>query len=63
MKIGVLGGGQLGRMLALAGYPLGNEFVFLDPAPEALLRARRATWSRRLTTRAHSTSWRRASIW
>lgn len=36
MKIGVLGGGQLGRMLALAGYPLGNEFVFLDPAPEAL---------------------------
>ncbi len=36
MKIGVLGGGQLGRMLALAGYPLGHEFVFLDPAPEAL---------------------------
>ena len=36
MNIGVLGGGQLGRMLALAGYPLGHEFVFLDPAPEAL---------------------------
>jgi 5-(carboxyamino)imidazole ribonucleotide synthase len=36
VKIGVLGGGQLGRMLALAGYPLGHGFVFLDPAPEAL---------------------------
>jgi 5-(carboxyamino)imidazole ribonucleotide synthase len=35
MKIGVLGGGQLGRMLALAGYPLGLHFRFLDPAPEA----------------------------
>lgn len=35
MKIGVLGGGQLGRMLALAGYPLGCGFRFLDPAPEA----------------------------
>ena len=33
MKIGVLGGGQLGRMLALAGYPLGLRFRFLDPAP------------------------------
>ncbi|QJQ95958.1 MULTISPECIES: 5-(carboxyamino)imidazole ribonucleotide synthase [Halomonadaceae] len=30
MNIGVLGAGQLGRMLALAGYPLGNRFVFLD---------------------------------
>lgn len=28
--IGVLGAGQLGRMLALAGYPLANRFVFLD---------------------------------
>lgn len=33
MKIGVLGGGQLGRMLALAGYPLGFTFRFFDPAP------------------------------
>ncbi|HSH76913.1 MAG TPA: 5-(carboxyamino)imidazole ribonucleotide synthase [Herpetosiphonaceae bacterium] len=33
--IGVLGGGQLGRMLALAGYPLGLRFRFLDPAPGA----------------------------
>ncbi|MDQ2986048.1 MAG: 5-(carboxyamino)imidazole ribonucleotide synthase [Armatimonadota bacterium] len=30
MKIGVLGGGQLGRMLGLAGIPLGHEFVFFD---------------------------------
>ena len=34
MRIGVLGGGQLGRMLALAGYPLGLQFRFLDPDPE-----------------------------
>src|SRR5258707_4830620 len=33
--IGILGGGQLGRMLALAGYPLGLRFRFLDPAAEA----------------------------
>jgi 5-(carboxyamino)imidazole ribonucleotide synthase len=30
MKVGILGGGQLGRMLALAGYPLGLRFRFLD---------------------------------
>lgn len=35
MKIGVIGGGQLGRMLALAGIPLDMDFVFLDPAPDA----------------------------
>ncbi len=35
MTIGILGGGQLGRMLALAGYPLGLRFRFLDPAPDA----------------------------
>lgn len=35
MKVGILGGGQLGRMLALAGYPLGLEFRFLDPNPES----------------------------
>lgn len=29
--IGILGGGQLGRMLALAGYPLGLHFRFFDP--------------------------------
>lgn len=35
MIVGVLGGGQLGRMLALAGYPLGLRFRFLDPAQDA----------------------------
>jgi 5-(carboxyamino)imidazole ribonucleotide synthase len=35
MKIGILGGGQLARMLALAGYPLGLQFIVLDPDPEA----------------------------
>ena len=33
--VGILGGGQLGYMLALAGYPLGLHFKFLDPSPEA----------------------------
>jgi 5-(carboxyamino)imidazole ribonucleotide synthase len=35
MTVGILGGGQLGYMLALAGYPLGLHFRFLDPSPEA----------------------------
>ena len=35
MKLGIVGGGQLGRMLALAGVPLGLECQFLDPNPEA----------------------------
>jgi len=35
MIIGVLGAGQLARMLALAGKPLGLQFIFLDPAPES----------------------------
>lgn len=35
LRVGVLGAGQLGRMLALAGYPLGLRFRFLDPAEEA----------------------------
>lgn len=34
-QIGCLGGGQLGRMLALAGAPLGLEFTFLEPAEGA----------------------------
>ena len=33
--IGILGGGQLGRMLAQAGHPMGLEFIFLDPAEDA----------------------------
>jgi 5-(carboxyamino)imidazole ribonucleotide synthase len=35
VSTGILGGGQLGYMLALAGYPLGMRFRFLDPSPEA----------------------------
>jgi 5-(carboxyamino)imidazole ribonucleotide synthase len=34
MKIGIVGGGQLGQMMALAGYPLGFEFQFLDRSAE-----------------------------
>ncbi len=34
MRIGVLGAGQLGRMLAQAGAPLGMEFRFLAPPGE-----------------------------
>ncbi len=33
--VAVLGGGQLGRMLGLAGIPLGLTFRFLDPSPDA----------------------------
>jgi 5-(carboxyamino)imidazole ribonucleotide synthase len=34
-RVGIVGGGQLGRMLALAGYPLGIECVTLDPSPDS----------------------------
>ncbi len=33
--VGILGAGQLARMLAQAGQPMGLEFVFLDPATDA----------------------------
>ncbi len=33
MKIGILGGGQLAKMLALAGSPFDCRFVFYDPSP------------------------------
>lgn len=33
--IGILGAGQLGRMLALAGYPLGHRFRFFDPVSDS----------------------------
>lgn len=35
MRVGILGGGQLARMMAAAGIELGMEFVVLDPAPDA----------------------------
>lgn len=34
MKIGILGGGQLARMLALEGVPLGHRFTVLEGAPD-----------------------------
>ncbi len=34
-RVGIVGGGQLGRMLALAGYPLGVRCTFLDSNPDA----------------------------
>jgi len=34
-RIGILGGGQLGRMLAQAGAGLGIECRLLDPSPDA----------------------------
>lgn len=35
MIVGIIGAGQLARMMALAGYPLGLRFVVLDPALDA----------------------------
>ncbi len=35
MKIGIIGAGQLGRMLALAGYPLALQFQFLDSSADS----------------------------
>lgn len=35
MRVGILGAGQLARMIALAGYPLGLDFIFLDPSKDA----------------------------
>jgi 5-(carboxyamino)imidazole ribonucleotide synthase len=35
MRIGVIGAGQLGQMLALAGHPLALEFLFLDSSSDA----------------------------
>lgn len=34
-RVGIVGAGQLGRMLALAAYPLGVECRFLDTRPDA----------------------------
>ena len=35
MRVGIIGGGQLGRMLALAGHDLGIAITTLDPAPDS----------------------------
>ena len=34
-RVGILGGGQLARMMVLAGLPLGLRFSLFDPAPDA----------------------------
>ena len=34
MRVGILGGGQLARMLALEGIPLGHRFTFLEPSAD-----------------------------
>ena len=34
--VGILGGGQLARMLALAGAPLGLRFLVLDTTADVL---------------------------
>lgn len=34
MRLGILGGGQLGRMIALAAAPLGVRCTVLDPSPD-----------------------------
>ena len=34
-RVGIVGGGQLGRMLALAGYPVGIRCITLDPASDS----------------------------
>ncbi len=35
MRVGIIGGGQLGRMLALAGHDLGITCTTLDPSPSS----------------------------
>ena len=35
LRVGIVGAGQLGRMLALAGYPLGVRCTFLDRSADA----------------------------
>ena len=35
MKLGIIGAGQLGQMLALAGHPLALEFLFLDSSADS----------------------------
>jgi 5-(carboxyamino)imidazole ribonucleotide synthase len=39
MTVGILGGGQLGRMLGEAGHAIGVDCVFYDPSPDACAQA------------------------
>jgi phosphoribosylaminoimidazole carboxylase (NCAIR synthetase) len=60
--VGILGGGQLGRMLALAGVPLGIRCLAVDPAPDAPPAAAEVLRPRS-TTQAHWPSWPGAATW
>lgn len=44
MIVGILGGGQLARMLALAGHPLGIRCIVIDPAEDACARDVATHW-------------------
>lgn len=63
MKIGVIGGGQLGRMLALAGTPLGMNFAFLDPHLTPVLRHLVSICVPITAIWIICVSWRMKSIW
>ena len=52
--VACIGGGQLGRMLGLAGLPLGLRFRFLDPSPDAPAREVESSSSAPSTTPAPS---------
>lgn len=63
MKIGVIGGGQLGRMLALAGTPLGMNFAS-STRPRTLAPRRWAsTCAPTTATRTTCASWPTKSTW
>ncbi len=63
MKIGIIGGGQLGRMMALAGTPLGMNFAFLDPAPDACAQALVSISAPIMAIRITCASWLTKSTW
>jgi 5-(carboxyamino)imidazole ribonucleotide synthase len=52
--VGILGGGQLARMMALSGAPLGLRFLVLDTAADACAGAVRADGGRRLHRRGRA---------
>lgn len=52
MKIGILGNGQLARMLALAGKPLGLDFAFYSPRADGCADALGAVYRGELTDTA-----------
>lgn len=63
MIVGIVGGGQLARMLALAGIPLGLRFVFLDPAEDACATTLGNTSAAPTTTKPCWPAWRTSAMW